>query len=883
MRWFWKIPLPLRSLFQRSQADRELDDEVKFHLERQVAANIASGMNPVEARRRALIEFGGVEELKEECRDTRHVRWLQDFAQDLRFGLRMLGKSPGFTAVAVLTLALGIGANTAIFSVVDSVLVRPLPYPHADQLVWLAELNPKLVDGEIYASPPTFLDWQRQQHTFSALSAISKDALTLTGSGEPIRLQAADVSAGFFSVMGIRPELGRDFLPSDDRIGAPPVVILTNQLWRDRFGADPRIIGRTINLDDKGFTVVGVAPRAFDFPSELGVRVSLWTPVIPRLGADALSERGAHFLPVIGRLKPGVSLAAASGDINAIETRIAQDSANYYQGFSVRLLPLKQRIVGDVSLALWILLGAVGFVLLIACANVSNLILANSAVRHREIGIRRALGATGPRLARQFFTESLLLAFAGGIVGILIAYGGLHGLLVIAPQKLPRFTEIQLNGQVLTFATLLSATVGAIFGVAPAWKAARFDPASALKGDNLPIPSKLLRNRGRFAAWMLVVAEIAVTLVLLAGASLMLKSFLRLISVNPGFSPHNVIAFEFSLDASRYPQKASQVAFFNDLLRRVRALPGVQSAALGKDLPMLQSMSSTVSLNGGESWSSFQVQQAIVGPEYFQTLGIPLIKGRLFDVEDGRNSRPVAMVNEAFVRRFFARVNPLDQRVETHFMSMANRLIVGVVGDVHQSGPASPPPPEVYIPFNQAPNATMTLLVRTETAPESVIPAVKGIVAALDKDQAIDKVTTMESLLAQSVAQPRFYSLLFGIFASLALVLAAIGTYGVISYSVAQRTHEIGVRMALGAQPRDMIRMVLGEGAFLAGVGVAAGLGGGLALTRFLRSLLFEIKPTDPLTFASAAILLAIVALLACYIPARRAMKVDPMVALRYE
>ncbi|HEV2224974.1 MAG TPA: ABC transporter permease [Candidatus Acidoferrales bacterium] len=876
MRW-------LRRLFRRGKLDKQLDSELRFHVEQQTADNIAAGMNPAEARRRALAQFGGLEFIKEETRDARGTHFVESLLQDVRFALRMLRKSPGFTLVAVLTLALGIGANTAIFSIVDAVLIRPLSFPRADRLVWLAERNPQWGDGEIPASPPTFLDWHRQQHTFSGLSVVSQDRMTLTGSGEPIRLQVADVSASFFSLMGIRPELGRDFLPSDDRIGAPRVVILANQLWRDRFGADPRIIGRIINLDDRGFTVVGVAPLAFDFPSELGWKVSLWTPAMPTFDANSLSERGAHFLPVIGRLKPGQSLAAASADINAIERRIAQNSANYYQGFSASLLPLKQFIVGDVGVALWILLAAAGFVLLIACANVANLVLARSTVRQKEVAIRRALGATGMRLARQLLTESLLMAFAGGATGILIAYGGLRGFLAIAPQTLPRLAEIHISGQVLAFAIFLSAMAAAIFGVVPAWKAARFDPASALRGDLAPLRPTAPVNRGRAAIRMLAVAEIAVTLVLLAGASLMLKSLLRLVSVNPGFSPRNVIAFEFSLDSHRYPQKALQVAFFDGLLRQVRALSGVQLAGLGKDLPMLQSMSSIVSVNGGKSWSSLQAQQATVGPEYFRTMGIPLIKGRPFDADDVPGSEPVAIVNEAFVHRFFPREDPLRQRVRTHFLPLANRLIVGIVGDVHQSGPATSPPPEIYIPFSQAPNATMTLVVRTQTSPESVIPAVKGIVARLDKDQAIDKIVTMESLLSKSTAQPRFYSFLLGIFANLALLLAAIGTYGVIAYSVAQRTHEIGIRMALGARRGDVLRMVIREGMLLASIGIALGVGGALAMTRFLRSLLFEIKPTDPATFAAVAIVLAVVALVACYIPARRAMRVDPMVALRYE
>ena len=886
--WFYTIPLKLRSLFRRHDADTDLDAELRDHIAQKTEAYISSGMTPQEAHRQALIDLRGLEQTKENCRDTRRINWPHDLVQDLRFGLRMLRKSPGFTAVAVLTLALGIGANTAIFSIVDSVLVQPLPFPNAPRLVWLAELQKKWGPREIWVPPPTFSDWQKNQHSFVALSAISSNALTLTGTGEPAKLYTASVSASFFSVLGIHPSVGRDFLPSDDRAGAPRVVIVSDRLWRDRFNANSGVVGQIITLDDKPFTIVGVAPASLNSPEFTGLpQTDLWTPLVPQILADdpgALTERGAHYLDVIGCLKPGISLLSASADINAIEARIAQDPANGYAGFQVTLVPLKLHITGDISLALWILLGAVGFVLLVACANVASLLLARAAARRREIGIRAALGASSGRLLRQLLMESLLLSFTGGALGILLAFSSLHSLLAFAPHAIPRLAEIHLNAQVLAFAVLATALVGVLFGIVPAWSVVKLPPSMALTAGGLLLPSKPSRRVSPITGKFLVVGEVAVTMILLIGAGLMVKSFLRLINVNPGFQPHGLVSFQVGLDALRYPQAAQQTVFFDQLLQRVRALPGVQSADLGNNLPFLQNMTSVASVNG-HPWSGVHTQQANVGPEFFQTMGIPLINGREFGDEDGPNSEPVAIVNQAFVRQFLPQVDPLGQHVETHFMPLRNRLIVGVVGDVHHSGLANAPMPEVFIPLLQVPrpNASLVVIVRVSNASRALIPSVRTIVSSLDKNQSIGRIVTMETLLEQSVAAPRFYSFLLAAFAFLATLLAVIGTHGVIAYSVSRRTHELGIRMALGAQPRDIVTMVLGEGLLPALIGIIIGVGGALALTRFLRSLLFEIKPTDPLTFIGVAILLMLVALAACYIPARRAMRVDPMVALRYE
>jgi putative ABC transport system permease protein len=734
--------------------------------------------------------------------------------------------------------------------------------------------------------PPTFNDWQTSQQSFSALSAVLIDALTLTGSGEPAKLYTASVSSSFFSVLGIRPALGRDFSPADDRANAPRVVILSDLLWRERFGANRNVIGRVITLDDKPFTIIGVAPRDFHFPEfSDSVRIDLLTPLVPQILADdpgGLTERGAHYLDVVGCLKPGVSLASASAEINTIEDRIAREPANEYAGLHATLVPLKEHAVSDVKLALWVLLGAVGFVLLVACANVANLLLSRAVARDREIGIRSALGASSGRLLRQLLTESLLLSSASGALGVLMAYLSLHSLLAFVPQTIPRAGEIHVNAQVLAFSLIVMALVGVLFGLVPARSAVRLSPSRALTAGGF-FPSAESSRRGRpITGRILVIGEVAMTLVLLVGAGLMLKSFLRLINVNPGFRPRDVTVFQFGLDTLRYPQAAQQSAFFEQLLQRVRVLPGVRSADFANNLPFLQNMTSVVSVNG-QLWRGLHTQQANVGSDFFQAMGIPLIHGRVFGGDDGPSSQPVAIVNESFVRQFLSQENPLGQHVETHFMPLRNRLIVGVVGDVHHSGLGTSPMPEVFVPFAQVPYPNADLVVRAPQATPALVPAVRAIVGSLDKDQPIDRIVTLESLLEKSVAPPRFYTYVLVAFAFLATILAVIGTHGVIAYSVSRRTHEIGVRMALGAGRGDVMGMILREGLLLAFIGIAIGVAGALALTRFLRSLLFEIKPTDPATFVGVAILLALVALAACYIPARRAMKVDPMVALRYE
>ena len=877
MRWLHKLPLRLRSLLQRGRVEKELSDELRFHLEKLVEEKVAKGIPPEEARYAALRELGGVEQIKEECRDMRRVNLIDNFRRDLRFALRMLVKSPGFTVVAVLTLALGVGANTAIFTIVNAVVLRLLPYQDPGRLVWLSETDLRETSGDMPVSPPTFLDWRSQARSFEAISAYSEEAFVVTGRGGPENVASAAVTGNFFELLGVRPEVGRSFVPEEDHVNSHPVVILSDELWRSRFGSDRAVTGRSITLDGKSYEVVGVAPPRFNYPPG----TQIWTPLMPRT-AEGLTIRGAHILNVLGRLKDGVALSQATADLNTIQRRIALEDSDY-RNYGAHLVPLQEHIVGEVRPALLVLLGAVGFVLLIACANVANLYLAQAATRGREMAIRLAVGASGGRVVRQLLTESTMMAFVAGGLGILLALWGVDALVALNPQKLPRADEIGVNGQVLAFALAVSLLTGVLFGLAPALQARKLNLAAGLKGGGFHLVGGPSHNRLRS---LLVVLQTALAFVLLVGAGLMLNSFVRLLHVNLGFRPQQVIAFRLALPNSRYPDPQHQEAFFQQLLDRVKALPGVRSVGMATNMPVSgQSMTSPVIIAGRPTPSGERtlVQQVVVDPGYFRTMGIRLEDGRFFSGYDNQEATPVVIVNQAFVRRFFPGENPLGKRLRTFFGKDVMRDVVGVVGDVKHKGPAAVTPPQVCVPYAQEPGPYMTVAVRADVGPAVMIPAVRSVVLAIDKDEPLDQVATMESLLSESVAQPRFYSWVLGAFAALAMILTAVGIYGVMSYSVTQRVHEMGVRLALGAMQGDVLRLVIGQGLLLAGIGIAAGLGSALALTRFLASLLYGVKPTDPLTLVAVSLFFTVVALLACYIPARRATKVDPMVVLRSE
>jgi putative ABC transport system permease protein len=805
--------------------------------------------------------------------------------QDLRYGLRMLAKSPGFTVVAALTLALGIGANTAIFSVVNAVLLRPLPYPDSDRLVmvWGKNLQ-KGFDWDL-VSPADFADWQAQNDVFEQMAA-SRDAIyTLTGRVEPEQILGYRFSADFFQVMGVKPALGRTFLPEEDHPGNDRVVVLSHRLWQRRFSGDPRILGKTLILSGESYTVIGVMPPAFQHPIEA---VELWTPLA--VDPTLMSNRGRRFLRVLARLRPGVTLRQAQKQMDTLARRLEQQHPDTNAGEGVKIVTLRQQHVGDIQPALLVLLGAVGFVLLIACANVANLVLARAVARQKEIAIRTALGASRLRLVRQVLTESILLSLLGGVSGLFLALWSSSFLLAIFPNnianlQIPRVENIPIDARVLGFTVVIALLTGCVFGLAPALQATRSRLNDALKemGRSATAGSR----EGRFRS-LLVVSQIALALVLLAGAGLMIKSFLRLEQGDLGLNPENVLTEHVFLPQYKYGDAGKRRAFVRDVLRQVQALPGVKSVGAINFLP-LSGFWGTVSftVEGRPSprpGDEPEADNRVVTPNYFHTMGIRLLRGRDFREQDREGAPQVAIINDTLARRFWPGEDPLGKRLNLGDANSPSWWeVVGIVGDVKAFGLEKETHHDIYRAYDQVPFPLIVFAVRTASDPMALTTAVRNAIWAVDKDQPVFKVLSLNQLAAESITLRRISTLLLGAFAALALILAAVGIYGVISYSVSQRTHEIGIRMALGAQPRDVVKLVVGQGMTLTLIGVAAGLGAAFGLTRMLSSLLYGVRPTDPITFAGVSLMLTAVALVASYIPARRATKVDPMMALRYE
>ncbi len=808
----------------------------------------------------------------------------------MRYGLRMLWKSPGFTLIAIAALALGIGANTAIFSVVNGVLLRPLPFAQSDHLmiVWESNLQRGVTKNQV--SYPDFADWREQNHTFERLASFHDSNFVLTGGSEPLRLRGQVVNADLFPLLGVQPVIGRAFRAEEDKPGeGGRVVLLSYALWQKQFGSDPRVVGQAVTLNGESYTVVGVMPEGFQFPVQ-NEPVELWTTVAQDASGEGAiaAERGAHYMMVIGRLKPGVTQAEAQAEMDAIASRLSQQYPDTNKNRGVTVIPALEDAVGGVRTALLILLGAVGCVLLIACANVANLLLARATTRHKEIAIRAALGASRLRVVRQLLTESVMLSLAGGTLGLLAALWGTDLLVAFSGGAIPRSTQISLDVYVLGFTFLVALLTGVLFGLAPALHASRSDLTEALKeGGRTSSGDGARRNRLRSA---LVVAEVAVALVLLVGSGLLIQSLRRLHQVNPGFDPHNVLTMSVGLPDVKYTTQ-QQVEFYRRLQERVEALPGVTSSSAVFPLPLSGArIVIAFDIEGRPVPKSDQpsTEYRTISPDYFRTMSIPFIKGRDFTERDDHAAPGVIIVNEAFAQKFFPNEDPIGKRIKpsisTDDTKPVMREIVGVVGNVkHKNLSMAQPDPEAYVPHAQIPFDTMTLVVKTNVNAGSIANAVRSEVRALDKDLPVYSIKTLDEYLASSVAQPRFNTLLLAIFAGLALVLTIIGLYGVMSYSVIQRTHELGIRIALGAQTRDIQKLVLGQGMVLTLIGIGIGLLGAFALTRLMRSLLFGVSATDPLTFVAVSLLLAAIALLACLIPARRAMKVDPMVALRYE
>jgi putative ABC transport system permease protein len=879
MPFFKKVRSFVRNLFLSRRVEVDLDQEVHAHLEMLTDEKMRAGLSPAEAQRAARIELGGIEQVKEQVREERLGNWLQSVTSDCRYGLRQLRKNPGFTAVAVLSLAVGIGANTAIFSVVNGVLLQPLPFPKQSQLLMLWE---KDKDGlRSNTSWATFTDWNKLNHSFTGIAAVSFWTPTLVTGSDAENLIGFRVSANFFDVIGAKLEHGRTFLPAEDVRGNNFVVILSNGLWQRRFASDPNILGKPIQLGSRAYTVVGILPAGF--PSVLSFdprkTADLYTP----LAYDAslpYACRDCRHLRTIARLKDSVSLLQADAEMNQISQNLFRQYPTEYSAPGVTLTSLKDYLVGDVRPVLWALLGSVGFVLLTACVNVAILLLAWATRRQREVALRSALGAGRTRTIRQFLTESLLLSLIGGALGLLLAAAGVALLQRMNLGNLPRLQNIQIDLWTMAFTLGVCVFTVLIFGLVPAIRASKLDPIDALKEGGKSTSGRE-HNSLRH---LLVVSNVALALLLLVAAGLMMRSFVRLLDVKPGFESSHTLTLGLSLWGPA-AQDAPAIGFYQQVLDRVRALPSVESAGVVSQLPLGGNLDMYgVHVEGKSSPNPEEDPSAdrySISPGYLSAMRIPLLRGRDFDDGDRAGSPLVVLVNDTAARQFWPGENPVGKRLKFGDAKGPWRTVVGLVGDVLHRGLDAPHTLQVYLPQPQFTDSGVILVVRSGRDPASLVSVLRGEIAAVNPQVPVSPVATMEEIVSASVANQRFAALLFVLFGVVALLLAACGIYGVISYGIAQRTHEIGIRMALGAHPREILGLILTQGTKLTMLGVVIGVAASLVLTRLMRSFLFEVSPMDPLTFASVAALLTFVALLASYIPARRAAQIDPMVSLR--
>jgi len=871
---------------RRKRMLEQLDQDIRDHIEMETQENIERGLSPEEARYAALRKFGNVTRVTEETRAVWSSIWIEQLLQDVSYGVRALRKNPGFAIVIVLTLALGIGANTAIFSVVRGVVLAPLPYPEPNRLVMVWESRPNV--KTLSTSYPDFMDWQRNARSFEQMAALTSRNYDLTSPGTPQHLDGMEISSGFFSTLGVNLAMGHDFSPSEDGPHGAPAVIISNRLWRNRFASSPQALGKSIRLDGAECTIIGVLPPGFRFLVDADVYTSLaqGEPLF-------YNDRTIHAIIGIARLKPGVSIGQAAGEMSAAQENLDRLYPAADRNLGINIVPLKQEIVGDVGGTLLLLLGAVGIVLLIACANVANLLLVRSAARRREFAIRSALGASRARMVRQLLTESVLLAMTGGILGLIVAKLGVRLMFAEFPQSLPRGDSIGVNLTVLFFAFGISLVVGIAFGLAPALSSSRADVQGSLKsGDR---GSTRAHPRGQSA---LVMIQMALTLVLLVGAGLLLRTIGDLRKVNPGFNTQHVITFKVGLSPSLTQSASSIRIAYQQLLDRIRQIPGVKAADFTNIVPLSEED------NGGPFWvgpqESTSMQDAPhalyfeTGPDYLQTMEIPLLRGRFFTPADTPDSEPVVVINSVLAHTYFRDRDPVGQTITVAHWHTAR--VIGVVGSVRHWGlgdPGTYNPSQIYISFYQlsdqwipAFGRALSVAVRTPLDVATIMPAVRNVVYGTGKDQPVYDVRTMQQIVSESMSSQRLPMVLLAVFATLALLLASVGIYGVISYSVTQRVQEIGVRMALGAEKGQIFQMVIGQGLRMAVVGLAIGVAAALILTRLLLSfshLLYGVGPRDPVTFASVSLVLTGAAVLACYIPARRASRVDPMVALRDE
>jgi putative ABC transport system permease protein len=879
-----EIRIRLRALFRRKAVEAEMEEELRAHLEHQTEKYVRSGIPREEAARRARLELGGLEQVKEECRDARGVNFIETTMQDVRYGLRQLRRNPVFTIVAVVTVALGIGATSAIFSVVNAVLLRPLPYRDAGKLVVI------LHHGQGPVAPANFLDWRSQNHVFADMGAAEYWTPNLSGVDRPEQIWALRVTSDIFPLLGVEPIFGRTFLPEEGRPGQDREAVLSYSLWQRRFGGESSVIGQSIMLDGEKYTVVGVMPRGFKFAPFWATKAELWAPLSL---ADRAGDRVGSSLRVFARLKPGVTIGQARAEMATITGRLEKLYPGTNRHYTV--LPLMEKVVGNIRPALLVLLATVSFVLLIACANVAHMQLARAASRQKEVAVRTALGAGRSRVVRQILTESLLLALLGGSLGLLLGLWGMRVLGALSPPGIPRVETVSLDSHVLVFLVVASVLTALGFGLAPALHASEVSLNDSLRESERGSGEGIRHNRLRS---LLVVSEFALALILLVGAGLMLRSFVALQAVDPGFNPEHLLTMLVSVTGSESAEPSHRTAFYQGLLDEVRGIPGVRSAGAINHLPLAGDLWNASLLIEGRPvpppGESPQAVYRVVLPGYFRSMEIPILRGRDVANGDNLNAPAVVVVNEALARNLWPGQVPLGKRIALRD-TLPNPqwlTVIGVARNAKQDDWAAKPNIEVYLPYLQSReylegadshHSYLTLVVRAEGDPASLAPAIESSVWALDKNVTVSQVQTMPQVLREAEALPRLYLMLLGAFAAVALILAGVGIYGVMSYSVSSRTHEIGVRMALGAARGEVLGLVVAQGFKLTLMGVGVGIVGALALRRFIASLLYGVRPTDPLTFAVVCLLLIGAALLASYIPARRASKLDPMVALRYE
>ena len=872
----------VKGLFTRRRMYGELSEEIRAHLEERVEELVASGMARGDAQAKARRAFGNVTLTEEDGRAVWRWLWVENMLEDVQYGWRVLRKSPGFTAVAVLTLALGIGANTAIFSVVNAVLLRLLPFRDPARLMMVWHTPPqKSFPGvaRFVVSPANYLDWRDQNHVFKQMSAIGFRSFSLTEMGTPVRVQARSVGAGFFSLLGVGPMLGRDFLDEDDQPGHGNVVVISHAFWMTHFAGSKDVLGKPIKLREQSYTVVGVAPARFDFPFQS----QLWVPLA--WTEKEREVRGNHNYLVIARLRNGADMEKAQAEMDTISARLAQNYPVDDAGWGAVVRPLDQQMFGDMGRALWILFGAAGFVLLIACTNVANLTLGKALGRRKEIAVRTALGASRGRILGLVLAETILISLLGGALALLLAHFVIEALSGVVGQRLPVAVDIGMDGWVLAFTLAISTGTGLIAGLAPSWHLTKVNLNDSLKQGLGKTDADAGGGRARS---VFVGAEVAVSLVLLVGAGLMIRTLYLLKGANTGVDPRGVLTFPLGISAKKYTTAAQQNGFFKQVLEQVRALPGVEFAGAVDSLPAQGGSTQPVQVEGQPvvpMANQPEVAVRLISPGYLRTMRIPLKLGRDFADSDNADAKPVALVSESFAKRFWPNENPLGKRVQLTFLEKQGPCeVVGVVGDVKLNGlSATTPAQAVYHAMAQDPPPFMQVAVRTSLPPTSLTSAIAEAVHRVDADEPVVGVQTMEQVFDESISQNRLNMILLSAFAGLALLLASIGIYGVQAYAVRQRTREVGIRVAMGARPGEVFRLILMQGLRLAGVGIAIGLAASFGLTRLITSQLYGLSATDPWTFAGVSIVLLAVTLAACLIPARRATRIDPVVALRYE